>query len=674
MKIKVIQQLRHLWRQDQEDPQREERIEDPHVPGVILPYEEPKPLKIRTSDSSESDLEPQEAPPPARGEWGSQFEFMLSCLSFAVGLGNIWRFPYLCYRNGGGAFLIPYALNIFLTGIPLFFLELSFGQFASKSPVAIWSIAPLFQGIGLSMFLISFGVGLYYNVIVSWALYYFGATLASLFDDQLPWVTCSNPWNTEGCQELHDVGRNNTHSGPDNYDSAAQEYFTNNVLELSSGLEDLGGMRWQLVFCLFLAWAIVFLVLLRGVKSLGKMVYFTSIFPYFILTLLLIKGLTLHGAMEGILFYVKPDFSKLLEVQCWADAAIQIFFSLGPCWGALITLSSYNKFQNNCFRDAIVIGMANCATSFFAGFVVFSFVGFMAYELDKPVSEVVASGPGLAFVVYPEAVSLLPGSKIWALLFFLMLLALGLGTQFSIMETVTSIIVDAWPKKWGKANHRLVLFCACFSGFLLGLCMVTRGGMYILQLLDNHAGTFSALITGVCEVVVLAWVYGVERFLGDIQVMFRWNTNSRFYKVFRAFWRVMWRFVTPLLLFLILIATWVGYKPMKYDKYVYPMWANGIGWVVSFVSVAAIPAVMMGKVLSSSGSFTERISKLSCPNSKWGPLNEEDFQNAQEQWDEMGFTADKEMSDPWIRFGTIYKGVYLYDSQMFSLQRTKGKA
>ena len=212
--------------------------------------------------------------------------------------------------------------------------------------------------------------------------------------------------------------------------------------------------------------------------------------------------------------------------QVWADAAVQIFFSLGPCWGALITLASYNKFNNNCFRDAVFIGLANCATSFFAGFVVFSFVGFMAYELDKDVAEVAKDGPGLAFVVYPEAVSLLPGSKIWALLFFLMILALGFGTQFSILETIVTIVVDSWPSRLGKPNHRRVLFTICLLMFLAGLTMVTNGGMYVLQLLDNHAGTFSALINGVVEIMVVAWIYGIGRFIGDINVMFKWKENT----------------------------------------------------------------------------------------------------------------------------------------------------
>ena len=139
----------------------------------------------------------------------------------------------------------------------------------------------------------------------------------------------------------------------------------------------------------------------------------------------------------------------------------------------------------------------------------------MAYELDKDIDEVVAKGPGLAFIVYPEAVSLLPGSKIWAMLFFTMLLALGLGTQFSILETIVSIICDSWPKRWGRANHLIVLSAACLTMFIGGLSMVTNGGMYVLQLMDNHAGTFSALITGCTEVLVLSWIYGVDRFLVD---------------------------------------------------------------------------------------------------------------------------------------------------------------
>ena len=258
---------------------------------------------------------------------------------------------------------------------------------------------------------------------------------------------------------------------------------------------------------------------------------------------------------------------------------MQIFFSLGPCWGSLITLASYNKFNNNTlrfktcphvlsssnvkiFRDAIFVASANCLTSFYSGFVVFSFIGFMAHTTGKKIEEVIVSGPGLAFVVYPEAVSRLPLPHLWAVMFFLMLLALGLGTQFSIMETITRIVVDALD---GRASHRLVLTCACSAMLLGGLSMTTQGGMYVLTLMDSHAGTFSALVTGLVEVLAISWVYGVDRFLEDIRRMIGWTGLEPFYKLHRIYWTWIWKVVTPTLLLVILVASAIEYKPMSRD-------------------------------------------------------------------------------------------------------------
>ena len=218
-----------------------------------------------------------------------------------------------------------------------------------------------------------------------------------------------------------------------------------------------------------------------------------------------------------------------------------------------------------------------------------------------------------------------------------MLLFLGLGTQFSIMETITRIVVDAWP---GHISHRKVLAVACTFMCILGMSMVTNGGMYILQLMDNHAGTFSALLTGLIEVLVVSWVYGVDRFLEDIRRMIGWSKEGMLYSVHKNYWRITWKLVTPMLLIVILIASVLDYKPMVYGASVYPGWANMLGWMVSMVSVACIPMGVLVKVLKQGDwkiiSKDNRWEKLLKPSSDWGNA-EREWMKRQEK-DDAGFT------------------------------------
>ncbi|XP_054722112.1 sodium- and chloride-dependent glycine transporter 1-like isoform X2 [Uloborus diversus] len=567
-----------------------------------------------------------------RGNWSSGIEFLLSCLSYAVGLGNIWRFPYLCYRNGGGAFLIPYAIMLVFVGLPLFFLELSFGQYASEGPITIWKISPLFQGLGYAMFLMSALVGIYYNMILAWSLFYLTSSLSSI----LPWSSCDNWWNTLACQKFDTknctalggiMAENGTCMLRNQVSNqtwqilegtlkrtkmASDEYFHNFVLDITEGLHDLGGIRWELALCLFSCWFFVFVCLLRGVKSIGKVVYFTALFPYLVLTILLIRGVTLDGAYDGIMFYLTPEWHRLKEARVWGDAAMQIFFSLSPCWGGLITLASYNRFHNNCFRDALIISFANCGTSFFAGFVIFSIVGFMAHELGVAVNEVAAQGAGLAFVAYPEAVARLPISPLWSVLFFSMLMTLGLGTQFTIIETVVTTIVDTWPNKL-RRYKAWVLFCSCFVMFSLGLFICTNGGMYLLQLMDNYAASFSALIIGLIEVIVISWIYGIDRFLDDVKLML-----GRYPPPYH-YWKCIYKFIVPILISLILIFSWIEMRPTEYGEYIFPDWATGLGWAISLFSVSAIPIVGVIKVYNANGPLLTRLSTLTKATADWGP-------------------------------------------------------
>ncbi|XP_017070462.1 uncharacterized protein LOC108107436 [Drosophila eugracilis] len=569
-----------------------------------------------------------------RGTWTGRFDFLLSLLGYSVGLGNVWRFPYLCYNNGGGAFLIPFTIMLVIAGLPLMFMELSFGQYAALGPVAVYRrFCPLFRGLGTGMILVSAIVMLYYNLIIAWTIFYMFASFAPV----LPWQNCEPAWSTKYCFSYAQADQceatngtyylrtcHNATSAAENNITAlalvalkrppAEEYFNNFVLGLSKGIEETGSIKLSLAACLFLAWAIVFLCLCKGVQSSGKVVYFTALFPYVVLVILFVRGVTLPGASTGIIFYLTPDWKQLANAQVWGDAAVQIFFALSPAWGGLITLSSYNKFSNNCYKDSLIVAFCNIATSFFAGLVIFSIIGFLAHELNVDVEKVVDQGAGLAFIVYPEVVTRLPISPVWAVLFFVMLLTLGLDSQFALMETVTTAILDRFPNL--RQYKIWVVLSVAIFGYIGGLGFTTNSGMYWLQLMDKYAANWSVLLIAISECILIAWIYGSQRFLNDIQGMI--GKRSWFWNFF---WGIMWRYITPATLLFILFFNWVEYKPAKYGHYVYPMWADAVGWIVGLLPVLVIFLVAFQEIWRAPKNlnFRERIKHLLQPTAEWGP-------------------------------------------------------
>nr|XP_019954993.1 PREDICTED: sodium- and chloride-dependent glycine transporter 2 [Paralichthys olivaceus] len=492
---------------------------------------------------------------------------------------------------------------------------------------------------GIAMLIISVLIAIYYNIIMCWTLYYLFASLKG----SLPWANCRNEWNTPDCKDkdmllldsciLRDrnitsiknssfclsanaVGNltkllNMTVDGNKTDVSPSEEYFKYNVLHISQGIEFPGDIRWPLAGCLFLAWIIVYASLAKGIKSSGKVVYFTATFPYVVLVILLIRGVTLPGAADGILYFITPKWEKLSDGKVWKDAATQIFFSLSAAWGGLITLSSYNKFHNNCYRDTIIVTCTNSATSIFAGFVIFSVIGFMAHELKVPIEKVADEGPGIAFVVYPEALTRLPLSPFWAIIFFLMLLTLGLDTMFATIETIITSVSDEFPKYLRKHKPLFTLVC-CICFFFLGFPMITESGMYMLQLVDTYAASYSLVIIAIFELVGISYLYGLQRFCEDIEMMIGFQPNR--------FWRLCWAFVTPTILTGILVLSLYQWKGMTYEDYTYPNWSMVMGWLMVICSVIWIPIMFVIKMYIAPGTFTERLKLVCSPQPDWGPF------------------------------------------------------
>ncbi|XP_067938027.1 sodium- and chloride-dependent glycine transporter 2-like isoform X2 [Watersipora subatra] len=593
----------------------------------------------------DAEAAPEEGNQHNRAQWGGQLQFILTCVGYAVGLGNVWRFPYLAYRNGGGAFLLPYILMLATVGLPLFFMELAFGQFASLGPIAIWKINPLFKGLGYCSVWVSWLIGLYYNVIIAHVLFY----LAASFTSELPWQHCNHAWNSPYCRvpdENYTIPANNTLIMPETCNASTysgtcpvtitptEDFYYNYVLEQSDNPSIMGGVSWKLALSLLVAWTIVCAVLIRGISSLGKIVYFTAIFPYVMLCILFIRGVTLPGPgpAKGILFYLTPRFEKLKEARVWSDAATQIFYSLSACSGGLIAMSSFNKFKNNCYRDSLIVALINCGTSVFAGMVIFSVLGFMAEEKGVSIDKVVAGGPGLAFIVYPEAISKMPVSPLWSVFFFIMMLTLGFGSQFSIVECVLSAFTDEFPT-WLQPRRNNIIFriCACAVMFLLGLAMVSKGGIYLLNLVDYSVSGFPLLFVALLELIAINYIYGYDRFSVDIEMMLGSKPN--------IYWKICWLGVSPLVVSLVVITNCFLFENPEYTPGKdYPPSSISLGWCIALFPLLWIPGWFLYYYCKHGGYDILRINFM--PLASWGPANTEHRDQVEQYTRVAGSDAD----------------------------------
>ncbi|XP_016865257.1 sodium-dependent proline transporter isoform X2 [Homo sapiens] len=538
-----------------------------------------------------------------------------------------------------------------ICGIPLFFLELSLGQFSSLGPLAVWKISPLFKGAGAAMLLIVGLVAIYYNMIIAYVLFYLFASLTS----DLPWEHCGNWWNTELCLE-HRVSKDGNGALPLNLTctvSPSEEYWSQTHTEAeeegrrgrvvsnsypqviflpqppkaeegvsryvlhiqgSQGIGSPGEIRWNLCLCLLLAWVIVFLCILKGVKSSGKVVYFTATFPYLILLMLLVRGVTLPGAWKGIQFYLTPQFHHLLSSKVWIEAALQIFYSLGVGFGGLLTFASYNTFHQNIYRDTFIVTLGNAITSILAGFAIFSVLGYMSQELGVPVDQVAKAGPGLAFVVYPQAMTMLPLSPFWSFLFFFMLLTLGLDSQFAFLETIVTAVTDEFPY-YLRPKKAVFSGLICVAMYLMGLILTTDGGMYWLVLLDDYSASFGLMVVVITTCLAVTRVYGIQRFCRDIHMMLGFKPGLYF--------RACWLFLSPATLLALMVYSIVKYQPSEYGSYRFPPWAELLGILMGLLSCLMIPAGMLVAVLREEGSLWERLQQASRPAMDWGPSLEE---------------------------------------------------
>ncbi|MGH0144539.1 UNVERIFIED_CONTAM: hypothetical protein FKN15_003580 [Acipenser sinensis] len=460
-----------------------------------------------------------------RPKWDNKTQYMLTCVGFCVGLGNVWRFPYLCQKYGGGAFMIPFLILLVVQGIPLLHMEFAIGQRLRKGSVGVWNgIHPYLGGVGY----------------------------------------------VEECAK----------SSPVDY------FWYRSTLNSSTSIDDSGSIQWWLLLCLVCAWAVLYVCCIRGIETTGKI-------------------------------------AELSNPDTWLNAGAQVFYSFSLAFGGLISFSSYNSVHNHCEQDAVTISVINGITSVYAATVIYSIIGFRATEryddcndrnilslmntFDLPERNITADnydkvleklnltypeviknlnletcnldaflsegveGTGLAFIVFTEAITKMPVSPLWSILFFIMLFCLGL---------------------------------ICLVSFLIALIFVQASGNYWLALFDEFAGSIPLLIIGFCEMVGVVYIYGIDRFNDDIEFMIGHKPN--------IFWQATWRVISPLVMFVILLFYFVTkvnkelfYIAWNPDYVNFPIlerlpfanWIYAIIFILAGVPSLVIPATFLFKFI-----------------------------------------------------------------------------
>ncbi|MGB2929943.1 MAG: sodium-dependent transporter [Desulfobacterales bacterium] len=489
----------------------------------------------------------------AREQWDSQIGFVLAAVGSAIGLGNIWRFSYMTYKHGGGAFLIPYIIALFTVGIPLLILEFAIGhERIGSAPLAFRKIDKKWEWLGWwSVTFVMFGIVLYYITIISWCLNYFIKSFS------LAWGNDPN------------------------------SYFFNQFLAVSKSPFDLKGIVTPVftgvAFIWFINWAIVYRGVKKGLELANK------IFMPLLLVLtaiLVFWSLTLDGAGAGIKAYLKPDVTMLAKPKIWIDAFSQIFFTLSLGFGIMIAYASYLPEKANLTRGAYLTALINSGYSIFAGFAVFAVLGFMAASQGQEISKVVSESIGLAFVAYPKALSIMPGGNIFGAVFFFCLVIAGVSSSISIVESFTSAVVD----KFGISRKTFVTVL-CILGFIGSIIFTTNAGLLWLDIADHFFTHYGLLIVATAECLLVGWLFNIK--------MIRQHINRISSIKVGAGWEFFIKVFTPAVLLGLLTIDFYNELSKPYGSY---SWTAvvliGIVWLLINLVIAFILAARPWKTQS----------------------------------------------------------------------------
>lgn len=438
-------------------------------------------------------------------QWSSRLVFLMAMIGAAVGLGNIWRYSYVVYDNGGGAFLIPYLVSIVVMALPFLFLEYGMGfKFKTSLPLIFKKIKPKFEFVGWFIALTSFLVLSYYVVIIGWDLIYF---ILSFFKG----------WG----------------SNPD-------FFLTNTLLQSTSSFKGLTNIIWPIVLTLVFIWGLTWLVSHKNLNDgIGRFTQFIIPLLIILMGAIVVFSLFLTGSNIGLTHLLTPNWNALFDFNIWLAAFGQILFSLDLGWGVIATYSSYLPDDSKLIHNGLIVVFVNCAFEFFTALGVFSILGFMSFTQGIPLSQVVTHGIGLIFVAFPTVFNNMGWyAYLIGPVFFLCIFLAGMTTAISCLEPLSLAIT----KKFNISRSKIVTIL-CTIGFLTSLLFATGTGSYLLNMFDLFLNEFAIVMGIIVQCIIFAWFYNLDTMLKAINN----NSSIRMGKT----WKLLIKYIVPAIFFII---------------------------------------------------------------------------------------------------------------------------
>lgn len=482
-----------------------------------------------------------------REQWGTRAGFLMAAIGSAVGLGNIWRFPYVAYDNGGGAFLVPYLIALLTAGIPLLILEYSIGhRYRASAPLAYRRIFRPAEALGWWQVAICFVIAIYYGAIIAWSCAYLVFSVRESWGDD-----------------------------PDGF-------FFGEYLQTSEAPGAISGYVSGVALPLIGVWAVVLVILALGVRNgieKANRIFIPLLVVLFLI--LVVQAVTLEGAADGLNALFTPDWSAMLDGSVWVAAYGQIFFSLSIGFAIMVTYASYLRRRTDLSGTAVTAGFANSSFELLAGIGVFAALGFMANAADTTVDQVATSGIGLAFVAFPQIISTLPfGGALFGVLFFASLAIAGITSLISIVEVIISAVRD----RTGLGRIPTVLLVGGTTALVSILLFPTPEGLYYLDVFDHFINQYGIALAALVMLIVFAWI------LRRLPMFDRHATTFSSIPL-GLWWKAALGVITPLLLGFMMWDSLRTELAQNYEDY-------PIGFLLTAGWGVAIGAIVFGVIVS----------------------------------------------------------------------------